>query len=332
MTIVAAEASNERGDENRLAVAYSDGVREEWPISADEAERWRLPASMAVPGQSGSYLYRNLTARPFWDERSGGLAAFCYALEEAHSEMRQEAMRLLRASLLGEAGGSDSECDEEPPAWASAHGEGLVGSGVWQKVHLWTGRTRHADGCAALPRTAELLERFGDAVVMRDSPGRAFLSLMLPGTRVLPHAGPTNHRLRVHLPLVLPRSDAGGEAPCLVVGGEAREWALGRALVFDDSFTHEVRFPQGRAEPGPEQAAGGECAEEGRWEALLARLRLLLVVDVWHPEARAAGGPFHAAGGHDASHIGGASASAGKRRRLSPDHPSAARLETRGEM
>ena len=78
----------------------------------------------------------------------------------------------------------------------------------------------------------------------------------------------------MHLPLVLPRSDAGGEAPCLVVGGEAREWALGRALVFDDSFTHEVRFPQGRAEPGPEQAAGGECAEEGRWEALLARLRL----------------------------------------------------------
>ena len=45
-------------------------------------------------------------------------------------------------------------------------------------------------------------------------------------------------------------------------------WALGRPLVFDDSFEHEVALPP--AAPGAPPTP-----------------RVLLVVDLWHPQARA---------------------------------------------
>jgi aspartyl/asparaginyl beta-hydroxylase (cupin superfamily) len=50
-----------------------------------------------------------------------------------------------------------------------------------------------------------------------------------------PHCGPTNHRLRLHLPLLVPPGAA------LRVGDETRPWVEGKVLMLDDSFTHEVR-------------------------------------------------------------------------------------------
>lgn len=48
--------------------------------------------------------------------------------------------------------------------------------------------------------------------------------------------GPTNKKLRVHLPLITP----GGGLARLRVGFETREACAGRAFVFDDSFEHEA--------------------------------------------------------------------------------------------
>lgn len=48
--------------------------------------------------------------------------------------------------------------------------------------------------------------------------------------------GPTNKKLRIHLPLLAP----GGGLSRLRVGFETREACAGRALVFDDSFEHEA--------------------------------------------------------------------------------------------
>lgn len=54
------------------------------------------------------------------------------------------------------------------------------------------------------------------------------------GVRVPPHFGFNNTTLNVHLPLVVP-----GEAG-IKVGGEGRAYEPGEALVFDDSFIHEI--------------------------------------------------------------------------------------------
>ena len=80
------------------------------------------------------------------------------------------------------------------------------------------------------------------------------LSIVGAGTALKPHCGPTNHRLRLHLPLLVPEGDTA-----MRVGGEARPWVEGVVSVLDDSFEHEV---WNRGE----------------------RARVLLLVDVWHPE------------------------------------------------
>jgi aspartate beta-hydroxylase len=256
-----------------LQVRYADNEEEEWPISAEDASRW-LQRGDAPYGQASSFVFRGLTAQPVWDIGSSGpaLCQLCRALEASFPELRREAVALLYNSLFGD--GSDSDGSEgdgiAPPLWRSANGEGLVSRGAWQKVPLWTGGVRHDEACARLPRAAFIVAAFAGAPVMMHPPGRVFYSLMLPGTHIAPHAGPTNHRLRMHLPLVLPPAAATaagarraahgldtegegdeGSQPYMIVGGRRLVWQEGRCLLFDDSFTHEVHYPAAPARPQP---------------------------------------------------------------------------------
>lgn len=60
-----------------------------------------------------------------------------------------------------------------------------------------------------------------------------------PKGHVLPHAGSSNTKLTVHLPLILPCS---GSVECsrLRVGDQIYAYREGEPLIFDDSFEHEV--------------------------------------------------------------------------------------------
>jgi hypothetical protein len=100
---------------------------------------------------------------------------------------------------------------------------------------------------ALCPVTCALLEAVPRAYE------HAFFSALSPGTHIIKHNGPTNKKLRIHLPL------AGVRGSRLRVGGDVHEAVRGRALVFDDSFEHEAWHD------GPET-------------------RLVLVFDVWHPD------------------------------------------------
>jgi len=80
---------------------------------------------------------------------------------------------------------------------------------------------------------------------------------MRPGAKVAAHCGPTNHRLRLHLGLLVPSLRDGGGAS-ITVAGEARRWEEGRVLAFDDSWEHTVS----NAASSP---------------------RVVLIVDVWQP-------------------------------------------------
>lgn len=81
----------------------------------------------------------------------------------------------------------------------------------------------------------------------------AFFSAMSPDTHILKHHGPTNKKLRFHLPLI------GVEGSRLRVDTETRELQSGKPYVFDDSFEHEA------------------------WHDG-SNTRIILIADLWHPD------------------------------------------------
>jgi Aspartyl/Asparaginyl beta-hydroxylase len=100
--------------------------------------------------------------------------------------------------------------------------------------------------------------------------GYAFYSTLHGGTKIEPHTGPTNLRLRIHLPLIVPPEptvDSGDQPYSLSCGMRVshlvRPWQVGRALVFDDSYNHQVWNVHDAATTPP---------------------RVLFLVDIWHPD------------------------------------------------
>ena len=83
----------------------------------------------------------------------------------------------------------------------------------------------------------------------------AFFSTLGPKSEIAAHYGPTNLRIRCHLPLVVPEGGNCG----IEIGGETHVWEVGKPLFFDDCFLHRV---------------WNESDEE----------RVILLFDVWHPE------------------------------------------------
>lgn len=124
----------------------------------------------------------------------------------------------------------------------------FVDTRSWHTLDLLMWGLRFDENCKLAPRTVA-------AVKASDSHAEVLtVSALQPGGHILPHCGPWNTRLTIHLGLSIPRRDCW-----LGVGGEAREWTTGRCLVFDDSFMHE--------------AVNGSDVP-----------RIVLLLDVWHPD------------------------------------------------
>lgn len=170
-----------------------------------------------------------LEARPFHDRRAFPWAA---RLEREWRVIRDE------LSTVWSEGGF--------VAHSVTHA--LARKGAWCAFTLWDHGVRVDENCARCPRTTRLVEAIAGAT----SAGLVYFSALAPHTHIRAHAGPTNARIRCHLPLVVPRGCS------LTVGGTTRRWQPGRCLVFDDSFLHEAVNPS------------------DRW-------RFALIVDVWHP-------------------------------------------------
>jgi aspartate beta-hydroxylase len=145
------------------------------------------------------------------------------------------------------------------PSWANPKlpakdGVGSVShdAGDWNVFYLFLHGLDYAENRAKCPATAALIASL---------PGfydHAFFSALAPGTHVTAHNGPTNKKLRVHVPLVVPGPG------CLLRAGEQRaEFEAGRAVVFDDSFEHEA------------------------WNNRADRTRIVLIIDLWHPDLSA---------------------------------------------
>ena len=98
-----------------------------------------------------------------------------------------------------------------------------------------------------------------------DTPfGFCFFSTLHGKSSIKPHSGPMNLRLRLHLPLVVPKKDdTNSKRPVagIRVADQLREWNEGSSIILDDSYVHEV------------------------WNDS-DETRVLFLMDLWHPDVR----------------------------------------------
>ena len=207
------------------------------PVPAAALVRGALVRTTAAHRPAPSLLtYPGLTSRPFWD-----VSAFpaVRAIVDSVDVVRAEYARA--ASALA----SD---------YIVADGEHKLHAGSWSWRSFVTKGRVQPHLAALCPETARLLlqpDLMADGVPF----AYAFFSTLAGGASIAPHHGPSNLRLRVHVPLVVPSSDP--DVCGLSVAGEARPWT--EPLVFDDAFEH---------------ATWNRSASE----------RVVLLFDVWHPD------------------------------------------------
>uniref|UniRef100_A0A7S4ERZ1 Aspartyl/asparaginy/proline hydroxylase domain-containing protein n=1 Tax=Chrysotila carterae TaxID=13221 RepID=A0A7S4ERZ1_CHRCT len=238
-----------------LAMAASrKWVKQMADPSAEELSRLRAWMLMRVNGKERATplstwqlgcpeILSGLRAQPVWD--SASLACLRPFEEQADA---------IRAELLA----LRSHRGFQPlkiPNWASRNkiaapdGAGAVShdAGDWNVFYLHLHEVQFPENCARCPITTGLLKS------LPRSYQHAFFSALTPGTHIVKHHGPTNKKLRVHLPLI------GASGAKLRVADETHELVEGKAFAFDDSFEHEA-WHHGDA------------------------TRIVLVFDLWHPD------------------------------------------------
>lgn len=207
--------------------------------------------------QSGIYLsllqrpisaLPNLRSQPVWGEKETGMKRALDKIRENWKVIRDEGLELM---------------EKKGHLWSVDPGfSGMSGSrGWWGEVTI-KGVALHSSAeqtklCQKALFTCRLIQQFPEASGCPSC--KATFSLVRPGTRIPPHAGPTNTRLRAHLGLVVPKG--GLDKLNIRVGNQTVGWKLGKWTIIDDSFEHEIINDSGEA-------------------------RLILLVDFRHPDIR----------------------------------------------
>lgn len=192
-----------------------------------------LPSLFALPG---------LAQQPWWSlahlpqEAQAAITALCASAPV----LLQEYEALQRAAPQGDYA-EDSE-----------HAKLHAGQWTWHSC-IQKGRLL-PDFALAAPRTAALVCAVPGIITGGVPFSYAFFSNLRRGADIAPHFGPTNTRLRVHVPLRVPAGDLG-----LRVAGHTQRWEVGTPLIFDDSFEHSA-WNRGEGD------------------------RLVLLLDLWSPE------------------------------------------------
>ncbi len=128
-------------------------------------------------------------------------------------------------------------------------GSVVAPGGNWQEIILYSAHLTQSS--LSFPRTKQLIERYCQNEVltlMRTGIGEVILSRLGPqSTHILPHTASHNVRYTAHLPLIVPRTTndnptvANSNGDCYIrVGERICRWEMGKMLVFDDSYEHEV--------------------------------------------------------------------------------------------
>ncbi|CCI44131.1 unnamed protein product [Albugo candida] len=139
---------------------------------------------------------------------------------------------------------SGIDCEVSDKLGVAAHDRG-----EWNVFYLFLHNMDFSANRSLCPQTVSIINS------IEGQYDHAFFSALAPHTHVKKHNGPTNKKLRCHLPLVVPEHNCR-----LRVGDEMVTVEEGKCLVFDDSFEHEA------------------------WNDDSDHSRIVLIVDVWHPD------------------------------------------------
>jgi hypothetical protein len=234
--------------------------------------------------QLPAHFEPSLRAAPWWavGDAAGGDgargAAARAALVAAAPALRAEFAALRDAARLE----PELECIVEPPRGGAGAGAGVgaargpAGGGApeaggWRVLTAqapWHEGARDGHRCAAALAPAACALN-AQLLALGLPVTRVGFSALAPGAVLHPHFGPTNTALKFHLGLHVPLDAAGAGCAAITVGGDTRRWERDGVLAFDDSFLHNVSFPEG--------CGGGEE-------------RVVFQVVFLHPEAGRLGG------------------------------------------
>jgi len=215
----------------------------------------RFVQSLSLLGSAGRpahlqrakiYFLPGLPARRFYEREE---FAWVPQLEAATGAIREELRALLQTQ------DSFAPYVQRVDTRPTMDGRGLIDNPGWSACYLIRSGVRVPEMVAACPAAFAAMAQVPLDHVAGRAPSVLF-SLLQPGMRIPPHHGFVNTRLIGHLPLIAPPHCA------LRVGGEARAWREGEALIFDDSIEHEA------------------------WNES-DRLRVVLLFDFWRPELTA---------------------------------------------
>jgi aspartyl/asparaginyl beta-hydroxylase (cupin superfamily) len=201
---------------------YYGSLIDAWNYSG-RVEEARECAEMAVrqgvwtdPLQRAREHLPGLSAQPLHDPGEFWFAAY---LEEHYEQFRDEICGVL-----------DTPID---PVHHTVDDGGLIRRGAWKQAHLFRDGRWQEDICVHFPVTRGILEAVPELTTF--NPGVITVSRVDPGSHIMPHCGPTNALLRVHLPITIPPGVS------IRVADRWLAWEEGKCLIFDDSFEHEVK-------------------------------------------------------------------------------------------
>ena len=177
--------------------------------------------------------------------RPGLCACAFYRKEHYHHIVQpfEAAARLIRQDMMALLRRRASANDGEATMWYTDQERIAKRPSQWLRRHVVCSQRKKRHDT---PNTCEAVERamlwYWGAATSLDADAevdpfylRAQLSILAPGAHIIPHVGPTNERLALSVGL------AGLGLAEIRVGGTWRKWGVGEAIVFDDSFEHEVR-------------------------------------------------------------------------------------------
>jgi aspartate beta-hydroxylase len=204
-----------------------------------------MPAQYPDPAQRPSFLYfPDLPTTRFLERE---LFPWYADLEAGSAEIRQELLH-----VLAEDQGFEpffGHVEDQKRLHSSLSGE--AGTEAWNTFFFYRHGRRNDDNARRCPQTAALLDA-APLCRVRDHGPEACFSVLMPGSRILPHRGVTNTRVVTHLALIVPEDCA------LAVSGQTQTWQEGTCFTFDDTFEHEA------------------------WNRS-AEIRVVMLMDTWNP-------------------------------------------------
>jgi len=183
-----------------------------------------------------------LRNKPFWNKSE---FSWINILENSFHDIKDE---FYRVRAIAENNQIFQHYTTPTPASGGVN-ENQTSSGRWNVCYLYLHGVDFEDNLKKFPITKEIINRIPRHY------SHAFFSALTPGTHIIKHFGPTNKKLRLHIPLNVPSNEAW-----LRVADEKHYLKEGEIIIFDDSHEHE--------------AANDSTTDP----------RVVLVIDIWHPD------------------------------------------------